>query len=185
MRLIFIYGMPATGKLTVARELAARTGYKLFHNHLAVDLLLPVFDFGSPQFVALREGIWLSVMGQACNAGLPGLIFTFAPETTVRPHFVSEVERIMAIEKGKLDFVELVCPMEELKRRLGDESRSEFRKLTSVEMFEQLHAEGAFGAFPMPKPGFTIDTSLCTPAEAAEEILQMLELDQQASASRE
>lgn len=34
MRLIFIYGLPATGKLTVAQELAKRTGYKLFHNHL-------------------------------------------------------------------------------------------------------------------------------------------------------
>ena len=39
MKLIFIYGLPATGKLTVAVELAAMTGYKLFHNHLVVDLL--------------------------------------------------------------------------------------------------------------------------------------------------
>jgi len=33
MRLVFIYGMPATGKLTVAKELVDITGYALFHNH--------------------------------------------------------------------------------------------------------------------------------------------------------
>ena len=68
MKLIFIYGLPATGKLTVAVELAAMTGYKLFHNHLVVDLLLSVFDFGSPPFVELREDIWLSVFEQACRS---------------------------------------------------------------------------------------------------------------------
>ena len=51
MRLIFIYGMPATGKLTVARELARITGFNVFHNHLVVDLLLSIFEFGSKPFV--------------------------------------------------------------------------------------------------------------------------------------
>jgi len=56
----------------------------VFHNHLAVDLLLSVFDFGSAPFVEIREEIWLSVFERACRAGLPGLIFTFAPETKIR-----------------------------------------------------------------------------------------------------
>jgi hypothetical protein len=30
---IFIYGQVASGKLTIARELAERTGMALFHNH--------------------------------------------------------------------------------------------------------------------------------------------------------
>jgi hypothetical protein len=55
MRLVFIYGLPATGKLTVARELAAMTVFRLFHNHLAVDLLLLVFDFWSEPLIVLRE----------------------------------------------------------------------------------------------------------------------------------
>lgn len=48
MRLVFIHGPAASGKLTVAKELAALTGYPLFHNHLIVDALLAVFPFGSP-----------------------------------------------------------------------------------------------------------------------------------------
>jgi len=40
MKLLFIYGRPAVGKLTVARAVAERTGGRLFHNHLAVNLAL-------------------------------------------------------------------------------------------------------------------------------------------------
>jgi len=174
--LIFIYGMPATGKLTVARELAAKTGFKIFHNHLVVDLLLSVFEFGSPEFVRLREQVWLSVMKEACNDGIVGLIFTFAPEKTVRQEFVTEVEKIVSAANGRLEFVELVCPPEELKRRMGDESRSEFGKLTSVELFEQLLADRVFESPEMPAAAVTIDTNACTPFEAAEKITKALRL---------
>ena len=176
MRLIFIYGMPATGKLTVARELAARTGFKLFHNHLVVDLLLSVFEFGSPEFVRLREEIWLGVMKEACRAQSPGLIFTFAPERTVRPGFVSEVEKLMSAEKGRLDFVELVCPLDELRRRMGDASRGEFGKLTSVALFEQLLADGVFDSPKMPAARLKIDTRTLSPTETAEKIVLELAL---------
>src|ERR1044071_3119830 len=77
MRLIFIHGPPAVGKLTVARELAELTGLPLFHNHLAVDVLTPVFEFGSPSFVKRRELIWLSVFQEAAKNDV-SLIFTFA-----------------------------------------------------------------------------------------------------------
>ena len=77
MRLVFIYGLPATGKLTVAQALSKLTDYKLFHNHLVVDLLLSTFEFGSTPFIELREEIWLSVFKRACRNNLKGLIFTF------------------------------------------------------------------------------------------------------------
>ena len=131
MKLIFIYGLPATGKLTVAQELAAITGFKLFHNHQVVDLLLSVFEFGSPEFVAFREEFWLSVFDQACRNRLPGMIFTFAPEATVRPAFISKFTSVAAAG-GEVDFIELTCPLAELKRRMGSLSRHKYKKLTSV-----------------------------------------------------
>jgi hypothetical protein len=179
MKLIFIYGLPATGKLTVAVELAEMTGYKLSHNHMAVDLLLSVFDFGSPPFVELREDIWLSVFEQACRSRLPGLIFTFAPEGTVRPGFIGEVRSTVAREDGEVDFIELVCPFAELKRRIDSPSRLAYQKLTSVSLFEQLHADGLFDALRMPEPRLSIDTSLYTPTQAATEIMRALNLGRQ------
>jgi hypothetical protein len=176
VRLIFIYGMPATGKLTVARELASLTGYKLFHNHLAVDLLLSVFEFGSAPFVELREEIWLSVFEQSARSNLPGLIFTFAPERTVRPQFISNTVNVIAKTGGVVEFVELTCPLPELKRRIGSSSRRAHGKLTSVATFEQLHSDGVFDTPPMPQPPITIDTSACTPLQAATQIQLELSL---------
>lgn len=173
---MFLYGLPATGKLTVGRELAALTVYKLFHNHLAVDLLPPVFEFGSVPFVELREEFWLSVFDRACRSELPGLIFTFAPERTVRPPFVPSAVRAITNAGGTVDFVELTRPTLELRRRIGAPPRREHGKLTSVSLFEQLHAGGTFDAPTMPKPTITIDTGLCTPAQAAAQIVQALGL---------
>ena len=176
MRLVFIYGMPATGKLTVARELSATTGFKLFHNHLAVDLLLPVFEFGSAPFVELREQIWLSVFDHATRSGLPGMIFTFAAERTVRPQFVSGAQRVMANAGGRTEFVELTSPLDEIRRRIAAPSRCEHGKLTSLALFEQLYADGVFGVPEMPAPAVSIDTSTCGPSEAASRIARALNL---------
>src|SRR5580658_6020327 len=176
MKLIFIYGLPATGKLTVAQELIAITGYKLFHNHLVVDLLLTVFEFGSPEFVALREEMWLSVFEQACRSQLPGLIFTFAPEATVRPAFIANTQSTIEAAGGEVDFIELSCPIPELKRRMGSLSRLQYKKLTSVPLFEQLHREGSFEAGYMPKATLSIDTSVNVPARAALQIARALDL---------
>ena len=178
MKLIFIYGLPASGKLTVAQELASITGYKLFHNHLVVDVLLSVFEFASMPFVQLREEIWLSVFDRACRSQLPGLIFTFAPEQTVRPQFIREASDLVNQNGGEVNFVELVCPLAELKTRIDNSSRFRYQKLTSLSLFEQLYADGSFDSSYMPKPRLTLDTSLCTPVQAALQIVQTLELTQ-------
>jgi len=83
VRLVFLHGPAASGKLTVAKELAALTGLSLFHNHLVVDALLAVFPFGSPGFVELRERMWLDVFAAAA-AENRSLIFTFHPEAPAR-----------------------------------------------------------------------------------------------------
>jgi len=82
----------------------------------------------------------------------------------------------VAREGGEVDFVELVCPLAELKRRIDSPSRLGYQKLSSVSLLEQLHADGVFDASHMPEPRLSIDTSLCTPAQAAMEIARMLEV---------
>ncbi len=94
----------------------------------------------------------------------------------MRPGFVSEVEKLISEANGQLDFAELVCPPEELKQRMGNDSRSEFGKLTSVELFEQLQADGVFDAPEMPEAAVRIDTSVWPPVEAAHQIVQALGL---------
>jgi hypothetical protein len=176
MKLIFIYGLPASGKLTVAQELATMTGLKLFHNHVVVDLLLDVFEFGSPSFVELREKIWIDTFTQACRSQLPGLIFTFAPEATVRPDFIANTVTAVANAGGEIDFIELACPLSEIKHRIASPSRFQHKKLTSLQLFEELQAAGSLDTSYMPKPKLSVDTSRFSAVEAAEQIIQALAL---------
>ncbi len=67
MRLVFIYGPPAVGKLTVARELGRLTGLAVFDNHLSIDAVRPVFDFDSPHMPGLVAKIRHLVIGEAAR----------------------------------------------------------------------------------------------------------------------
>lgn len=170
MKLIFLFGMPGVGKLTVARELSEQTGYRLFHNHLTVDLVCSLFEFGSPAFVELRETIWLASFARAFEAGLDGLIFTFAFDRTVRGNFVDEVRGIVETNGGEVVFIELRCSTEELERRIAHPSRQAFGKLNSVEFFRELSEAGAFVDPGLPAARLVVDTT-ATPAHDAARII--------------
>lgn len=174
--LVVLHGQPASGKLTVARELSRLTGYKLFHNHLTVDLLLSVFEFASPPFTKLREEIWTSVMREAAAVGLPGLIFTFTPERSVSADFLSRLTAEAGAAGASVRFVALVCPEHEVESRLQSETRKDFGKLQSVELYRELRAKGFFSMPDTPPSELVIDTSTLTPRQAAAAILDALKL---------
>jgi chloramphenicol 3-O-phosphotransferase len=172
MKLVFLHGAPAVGKLSVARELARLTGYKLFHNHLTVDLVSSLFAFGSEPFVLLREKIWLAAFQQAAKDNL-SLVFTFNPERTVREQFIAEAIAVVESAGGRVIFVELICAEEELERRLENPSRGEFGKLQSVEQYRNLKAAGAF-QFPRLPEGLSLDTTNRSAADTARLISEYL-----------
>ncbi len=174
MKLVVLYGRPATGKLTVARELAALTGWRLFHNHLVVDALLAVFDFGSAPFIELREQIWNDVFARASAAGVPTLIFTFNPEDTVHQSFIDRLVSDAQARGDTVHFIEIVCAESEIERRIDAESRRSTKKLTSLEFYRQLARAGTFDRPLMPAPALQVDTGTLAPAEAAARIRDFL-----------
>ncbi len=174
MRFVVLYGRPAVGKLTVARELAQLSGWRLFHNHLVVDALLAVFDFGSPPFVELRESVWLDVFVRASAAGVPGLIFTFNPENSVRQAFIDRLVADARARDDELHFIELTCSPADAETRLVAQSRLNTGKLTSLELYRKLTSEGAFDRPHLPPPELSIDTGTLPAAEAARQIWRRL-----------
>ena len=176
MKLVFLHGLPGVGKLTVARELGKLTGFRVFHNHLAVDLAQSVFEFGSQPFVELREKVWLEVFSQAAAAQLSGLIFTFAFDRTVRGDFIERTRKVVESSGGEVLFVELTCSAEELERRIAEPERRRFGKLSSVDQFRELQLAGAFVNPGIPSEHLVVETTELAAPDAASLIATKLGL---------
>jgi len=168
MEFVFIYGRPAVGKLTVAREVARLTGYRLFHNHLIVDAVRAVYDFGTAGFIALRDELWRTAFARlARDTELPGLIFTFNPENTVPQAFVDDLFALFEQAGATIHCVELICPEDEIERRLDTASRRDFSKLTDATLYLDLRAQGAFDQPVIRRNRLVIDTATTSAKEAA------------------
>src|SRR5260370_32407918 len=77
MKLVFLHGSPAVGKLTVAKALLRMVSGRLFDNHAAIDLARTIFDFGAPGFWELVHGVRCSAIGAAAEHSVSLVVTTF------------------------------------------------------------------------------------------------------------
>ena len=123
--LVVIVGPPAVGKMTVAHEISARTGLRVFHNHQTIDLITPFFAYGTPPFDRLVGSFRQQVLTEVATSDLPGVIFTYVwafdepgEQEAIDAYTAPFVER-----EQRVLFVELEANQQERLRR----NRSEFR----------------------------------------------------------
>jgi hypothetical protein len=173
-QIIFLYGRPGVGKLTVGEHLTAETGYSLLHNHAVVDLVTSLFPFGTPAFVSLREVVWHASVEAALKAKVGGVIMTFAPEATVTDNFIPSLQKRVLTGMGTLHFIELRCSNQELEKRIGLEPRERFGKLRDVYKYRKLDEAGTFDRPKMPTPELVVDTTAQSPLESARMIAKHL-----------
>lgn len=170
MKLLFIYGAPAVGKLTVANEIAKHTKFKVFHNHLSIDAILPVFDFGSEPFFRLVEMIRVETVAEAAKAGVD-LIYTFCYAKGLDEAHVEKVANAARDNGADVSFCLLTCDSEELRKRIVTEDRRKFRKANTVEMLESFLANYDLNS-PVPyDESLIIDNTALAPDEAARQII--------------
>lgn len=141
MNLVFIYGPPGVGKLTVARELARATAFKVFHNHVSIDCAETVFDFGTRPFGSVVGKIRLAVFEEAAREGV-SLIFTFVYACPEDTPFVEHVCAGVEGHGGRVCLVRLICEREVLERRLPHPERARRQ--------EGLARNAARGRGPLP-----------------------------------
>jgi hypothetical protein len=130
MHFVCVFGPPAVGKMTVGRALAELTGFKLFHNHMSVEPILEIFEFGSPPYGRLVREIRQRVVEEAVVADLPGLVFTYvwALEDAGDAELVSLLVEIVEAGGGTVHFVELTAPFDVRRRRNVTELRREHKR---------------------------------------------------------
>jgi hypothetical protein len=74
---ILIVGPPAVGKMTIGKAIADKLDYVLFHNHHSIELSIQLFEWGTPGFKKINEGIRALVFETAAkNQDIKGIIFT-------------------------------------------------------------------------------------------------------------
>jgi predicted metal-dependent phosphotriesterase family hydrolase len=60
MKLVFLIGDAAVGKMTVGQALMEQTGLRLFHNHMTIEPVLEIFgQFNTNAIKQMREIIFL------------------------------------------------------------------------------------------------------------------------------
>ena len=183
MKLLFLHGAPAAGKLTVAKALLDMAPGRLFDNHASIDLARTVFDFGAPGFWELVHSVRYSALDAAAEHGVPLVAMTFCyAEPEDRAQF-QKFEAIMQQHGGELLPVFLHCSREEAARRVGNPDRAERRKLTSAEIL--MKDFDTYDFAPVPRADcLKLDTG-ARPAEAtAREIIGHFGLGDAGAVSR-
>lgn len=174
MSFVLLYGPPAVGKLTAARELADLTGFKLFHNHLSVDLAEAVFTRNGPSFERVVKALNQAVFEEAAQTE-EGLIFTFV---YAYPQDNDEMKWMLALFEARgasTLLVQLLCPAETLKLRIGESSRRAYGKMKDVRKLERLlETYDLFTPYP-ERPSLQLDTTNTPPAETAATIAAHLQ----------
>lgn len=122
MKLIFLFGNAAVGKMTVGQELMKITDLRLFHNHMTIEPVIKVFgDYNSKVVTRLRD-VFFEEFAASENYGL---IFTFmwAFDQRADWDYVEHVTNIFKEKGADVYYVELVASQEVRLQRNITENR--------------------------------------------------------------
>ena len=122
MKLVFLIGNGAVGKMTVGQELMKLTGLRLFHNHMTIEPVIEVFGYYNGTVVSKMRQIIFEEFAKSDNYGM---IFTYMWAFDQQSDWDS-VERVTNIFKeqgAEVYYVELVASQEVRLKRNETENR--------------------------------------------------------------
>lgn len=122
MKLVFLIGDVAVGKMTVGQELMKLTGLRLFHNHMTIEPVIEIFGYYEGKTITrLREAIF----EEFAKSDNKGMIFTYvwAFDQQSDWDYVQHVTDIFEAQGAEVYYVELVAPQEVRLQRNVTENR--------------------------------------------------------------
>lgn len=176
MKLILLYDSPAVGKLTTANEIAKLTDFKVFHNHLTISAVAPVFDFGTAPFWKLVHLFRIETVAEAAR-NKQNLIYTFCYAKDSDDAHIAEVTRATEENGGEIHFVLLVADKTTIEKRVVKPSRKKYGKLKDLEILREVWERNELFA-PVPeRASLIIDNTNQTAAQTAERIIKHFNLE--------
>ena len=122
MKLVFLIGSGAVGKMTVGQELMKLTGLRLFHNHMTIEPVIALFGNYNGKVV---NGIREMIFREFAASDQPGMIFTYmwAFDQQQDWDYIEHVKDIFAPYGTEFYYVELVAPQAIRLARNATENR--------------------------------------------------------------
>lgn len=122
MKLIFLIGDAAVGKMTVGQELMKITDLRLFHNHMTIEPVIEVFGYFHGKSISRMREIIFEEFAASENYGL---IFTYlwAFDQKSDWDYVEHVTNIFRKNGAEVYYVELVASQEIRLQRNATENR--------------------------------------------------------------
>lgn len=182
-KVVFIYGAPAVGKLTTAKEVVALTSFKLLHNHLTTDLVRAIFERADGIGVTLIAKFRFEMLEEAVKAKVRGVVMTGVyahdfkyPNGKTDEWFAKEIERITLENGGEFYGIKLVTNNETLLARVSGEDRQQWRKVTDpAKLEESLNMLDYESPAPFKK-NIIIDNTELSAKEVAAKIAEFIAL---------
>ncbi len=171
MKLILLYGPPAVGKLTVARQLSKTTGISLLHSHMILNDIAQVFGYDNPIRRKLEFEFKTRIIEEAVNEGRD--IITTGSITRDNIHYYESLIKLVKKKGGIVFLIQLKADKKILLERVNDESRKQ--KINSVEKLEEF-----FKKYPENLEKFgegkqlVIDSAKLSPEESVRQITKHL-----------
>jgi len=122
MKLLFLIGNAAVGKMTVGQELMKRTGLRLFHNHMTIEPVIEIFgQYDGKVIKRLRQVVFEEFAKLDCY----GMIFTYmwAFDQKADWDYIEYVKSIFGPYNTEFYYVELVASREIRLQRNATENR--------------------------------------------------------------
>ena len=122
MKLVFILGDAAVGKMTVGQELMKITDLRLFHNHMSIELVIEIFGrYDGKTIAGMRDLIFRNFAA----SGSYGMIFTMMMDFDQPSEwdYLAHIRHLFAPYGTEFYYVELIAPQEVRLQRNVTENR--------------------------------------------------------------
>ncbi len=122
MKLVFILGDAAVGKMTVGQELMKKTGLRLFHNHMTIEPVIEIFGRYDGKTIAEMRDLIFRNFAASDNYGM---IFTMMMDFDLPSEweYLDHIRKIFEPYGTEFYYVELIAPQEVRLQRNVTENR--------------------------------------------------------------